>query len=469
MTHRLASVVVVSLAAASSARAQPAGKQAPADDMATFEKDLDALFVPGGLTSDGAAARAGNASPSVRRRVAEVQAAIADAEAAELQRVPQISAKLTAERLNSIPPFAISIPQLGVNEIIPFFTHFYDGQVNVNVNLSDYVLRYPKLVDAAHLAEDVARQTRVSAVVSAGEDARLAYYEWVRARLQVLIAKRQLAQVRATLDQERAMFEVQRISKADLLRIESQEADATQTLDQLDNLSRLREEQLRILIGARDEEPLAVGEDIRRELAAPGAARLDDLMARAESTRADFRVLDVGIRAKEKQRDSEKANYFPKLTVFGNVEDANPNPRVFPQSDKFTHSWYVGAGLSWTLNDALVERTNVNRLTAEADELRADRENLVHGTRVEVLAAQQSVQLAVHSLDTSKKGLAAAEEGYRVRKELLAADRATAVELVDAETELTRARIAALNARVDLRVAVTQLAHAIGDDTASAR
>ena len=51
-----------------------------------------------------------------------------------------------------------------------------------------------------------------------------------------------------------------------------------------------------------------------------------------------------------------------------------------------------------------------------------------------------------------------------MRRELLDAERATAVELVDAETELTRARIAALNARVDLRVALAQLAHALGND-----
>jgi outer membrane protein TolC len=69
------------------------------------------------------------------------------------------------------------------------------------------------------------------------------------------------------------------------------------------------------------------------------------------------------------------------------------------------------------------------------------------------------------ALTTSQKGLAAAEEGYRVRKELLNADRATALELVDAETELTRSRIASLNARVDLRVAGAQLDHALGNDT----
>ena len=80
------------------------------------------------------------------------------------------------------------------------------------------------------------------------------------------------------------------------------------------------------------------------------------------------------------------------------------------------------------------------------------------------MSAQQAVALAQRAFATSQKGLAAAEESYRVRQALLAAQRATAVELVDAETELTRARITALNARVDLRVAIAQLAHALGSD-----
>src|SRR5262245_1113068 len=94
------------LAAASAAYAQPALKQpAPkqpatpgkaastADDMAAFERELDALFASGGLTADQAASRAGSASPAVRRRAAEIEAALAQAESAELARVPVLSGK----------------------------------------------------------------------------------------------------------------------------------------------------------------------------------------------------------------------------------------------------------------------------------------------------------------------------------------------------------------------------------------
>jgi outer membrane protein len=442
---------------------QPAPKQpAPvADDMAAFEKDLDTLFAKGGLTADQAAGRAAGASPTVRRRAAEVEAAIAQAEAAELARVPQIGAKATYTRLSPIDPITLGPPPAPQ---ITFLENAYLFEGQVVLPLSDYLLRFPKLIDAAHLGADAARITKRSSEVNAGQDARLAYYEWVRAKLQVMIAQRQLTQVQRTLDQVRALAEVQRLSRADLLRVESQEAEAEQALDALQNLATLREEQLRLLIGAPANESLAIGEDIRTDVTAPGAGPLDDLLGTAKQQRLEFRALDKGIAAKDQQRGAAKADYFPKLAAVGVADYADPNQRVFPQEDKFKFTWQVTAQLSWTLNDALVERTTDHRLRAESAELRADRENLEHGTRIELLAAEQAVAIATHALKTSQKGLTAAEEGYRVRKELLNAERATAVELVDAETDLTRARIAALNARVDLRVARAQLEHALGND-----
>ena len=167
-----------------------------------------------------------------------------------------------------------------------------------------------------------------------------------------------------------------------------------------------------------------------------------------------MRTLDAGILAKDEQVSAEKTSAYPHLSAFGTAEDARPNQRVFPLTDAFKFTWQVGAQVTWTLNDTLISQTTERRLKAETDELRDDRENLLRGTRIELLGAQQAVQLAVKLLGTTTKGLAAAAEGYRVRQALLAADRATAVELVDAETDLTRARIASLNARVDLRVAV---------------
>jgi outer membrane protein TolC len=171
-----------------------------------------------------------------------------------------------------------------------------------------------------------------------------------------------------------------------------------------------------------------------------------------------------GIDARVHQKDAELESYFPKVSAFGVADYANPNQRIFPQEDKYTGTWAVGVQATWNLNDALTADVNQHRLQAQADELRADQESFVRQARIEVLQAQQNVQLALSDMKTTATGLKSAEESYRVRKELLAAERATAVELVDSETDLTRARISAINARIDLRVAIAQLIHALGDD-----
>jgi outer membrane protein len=453
-------VAVTPVFAQPAQRPAPAPRPAAADDMAGFEKDINALFVEGGLTADQAAARAGKVSPTVQRRLAEVEASIANVQAAQVALVPQVSGKAMYTRLSHIEPLNL----MGFEIAFPDNSYVFQGQVGIP--LSDYVFRFPKLIGAAKLGADAARTSARSSVVNAGQEARLAYYEWLRARLQVIVAERQLTQVQTVLKQVRALAEAQRVSRADLMRVESNEAQAEQIVNQLRNLAVLREEQLRLHIGAGPDEQLTLGEDPRGDVNAPAASSLNDLLDIAKVKRLEFKAIDLGIAAKEKQRESEKANYLPRLSAFAVADYDRPNQRQFPQRDEFKFTWQAGVQLSWTLNDALLERATQRRLIAETNELRADRDSLLRGTRLEVLAAQQAVQLAQSALKTSQQGLAAAEEGYRVRRELLNADRATAVELVDAETDLTRARIAALNARVDLRVALVQLAHALGEDAA---
>jgi outer membrane protein TolC len=449
-------LILAVVVCATPALAQPA----PAES-ASFDKELDGLFATGGLTADQAATRAVGTSPAVRKRSAEIDAAIAQLHVAELLRIPRTGFTATYTRLSPLDPIAIAPPPAPP---FAFAENSYAGQASVAIALSDYVLRFPKVIGAARLGAETARIGRRTAEVDAGQDARVTYYEWVRARLQVLIARRQLAQVTATLGQVRALADAQRVSRADLLRVESQQASAEQVVDQLQNLAVLREEQLRLLIGAAVGEPLAIGEDIRQDVVAPPAVPLDDALVTATAQRLEFRGLDTGIRAKQAQQDAERASYYPRLSAFASADYARPNQRIFPQEDVFNLTWQAGVQLSWTLNDSLVARGTDRRYDAEIRALRADRENLERGTRIAILAAQQAVAIAQRALETSRKGLAAAEEAHRVRQALLAAQRATAVELVDAETELTRARIAALNARVDLRVALTQLAHAVGQD-----
>jgi outer membrane protein TolC len=439
------------------AAAQPAK---PGKDAAAFDAEVAALVgQPGGLTAEAAAVRATKTSPEVRKKLADVAAATAATLQAELVRVPQLSLFARYTRLSEVEP-----PVFGPGVSFPIFFNQFTVAGSLQIPISDYIVTFPDLTAAARAAVTAARASERSTGVDVAADARVAYYEWVRARLQVLVGQRLVVQVGASLDQVRALADVQRVSRADLMRVEAQRAQAELTLAQLQNLAALREEQLRIAIGAEDNEALAIGEDVRADLQVSAPPPIGAVVDEAARRRLDVKVLDAGVLAKSRQRDAIGADRFPKLSAFANAEYSNPNPRIFPAEDRFELTWQAGVQVTWSLNSTLTTAARRDQFAAEIRSLREDKNRLLDGIRLQIVAATQAVELAQKALQASADQLAAAEESYRVRKELLAAERATAVEIVDAETQLTQARFAAINARIDLRIALAQLAHASGQD-----
>ena len=224
----------------------------------------------------------------MQRKAAEVDAAIASAEQTELQRVPQLTAKVSYTRLSYIAPVNLSLA--GFNFVIPFLQNNTLGEIALNVPLSDYVLRYPKLIEAAHLGEEVGGGQPAIGGDRRGRAGLVAYYERSCAppgahRGSVSSRRSRRRSARSTRSPTRSGCR-----RPICIRVESQEAEAEQTVDQLRNVSDLREEQLRILIGANSDEALALGEDVRTNVTAPPAAKLDELMQHAIARRLDLRT-----------------------------------------------------------------------------------------------------------------------------------------------------------------------------------
>ena len=447
--------LLVSICIAASASAAPRG-----EDGAAFQRELDGMFFKNGLTADQAAQRAAKVAPQVQAKRATRSAAAADVSRAKLTLWPVIGGKATYTRLSPVDP--VVIPLGPMDFVIPFYDDSIAIGTQINVNLSDYVSRDPALIDAANMALEAAHQDLRATASSASLQAREIYYEWIRAKLQLLVARRQLVQVDSTAGQTKALVDVQRASTADLMRIQSQRANAAQTIQRLETTEAWRQEQLRLMIGAEDDEVLAVGEDVRIEVNVK-LGKFVDLAVRAAAHRPDIAEIEAGIQAKDAQLRAEGGALLPKISLFGSVDLANPNPRYFPQENVFKLSWAAGIQASWIINETMVANEMRNRYAAEADGLRAERKGLERQVRLEVLRAVQGVQLASREIETTQQGVDAAEEGYRVRKDLFGANRASVVEMVDAETELFRARIAAVDARIDLRIALARLHYAIGD------
>ena len=152
------------------------------------------------------------------------------------------------------------------------------------------------------------------------------------------------------------------------------------------------------------------------------------------------------------------------LSAFGDGILGNPNPRYIPPSNVWNATWDVGAQVTWSPNDVLTANGNVHDLDARVAAIVANKNATRDNIEVEVTQMLQAVREADFSIESSTRELASAEEAYRVQRELFNNGRGTSTTLADAESDLTRARLDLLNAKVNARTARIRLEHALGRD-----
>jgi outer membrane protein TolC len=437
------------------------------------------LGVPGGLTAETVAARSRATSYEVRARRADVLAAAADVDRAAAAYIPRVTTSARYTRVSDESSGGdldlVAAPGAGpgplpagtqlVNVPLEFATikNQYSFQAGLSVPISDYFTRVGPRHSAAKSGVRAAQLNEAATQQKTAADSRLVYYGWVRAKLDLIVAERAVAQSDAHLTDARAAEKAGSATLADVLAVQAQRAQNVLFAERARSLVRVTEEQLRTIMHDTRRITLAIGENVLTELPRVALPQsVDGLWAEAKQRRPELKALTAQARALGLQADVERAGYLPRLDAFANGYYANPNQRAFPQEDAFRSSWDLGLQLSWTLSDIPGASAAGRNVDAQAASVIAQRQAFEDSLRIEVVEARESEIEADAAVKATTEQRIAAEESYRVRRALFQVGRATSVELTDAETELTRARLDALRARVDQRVARTKLLYALG-------
>lgn len=470
------------------AGAPPAGATAPeAPAMPKLTEQLSRVSgASGGLTAEQVGRRAMATSWDVRARWADVEAAAARVDEAHARYVPVLTLTARYTRLSPVEggalggggsvvaPFATPGQPIDPATTLliaapPFSFESFENQYALTaqlvVPLSDYFLRIGDGASAAKAGERAARTQHRAAQLQMASDARSAYWQWARAKLQLVVVEQARDLARSALADTKRLLEAELATKADVLRAESQVAGAELLVERTRGLVRVLDEQLRTVMHVEGDAPLTVGEDL---LSPPqdvaGSEELEPLIEESRRQRLELRALDETAEALARQRSVTRAGLYPRLDAIAEGTYANPNSRIFPQREEFDGTWSLTAQATWVVTDIPGASAGGRALEAQLAALEAQRRQAEDGIRLQVTQAWQALREAKLAVVTTERGLAAAEESYRVRRELFAAGRARALELTDAETELTRARLEMVNARIDVRLARERLLHALGRD-----
>ena len=439
---------------------------------------------PGGITADQAGARAAHTSWNAKASMETLRGAAARVDEAWAGFLPRLSAVGKYTRLsNFTPPSIFNIPgdlvvtgagpagpttgpfiAAPANFSFPFFV--LDNwllQATLSIPISDYFLKIDQNYTSATHSEEAARWDVVTARAGSEANGRIAYYTWLNARGAVIVAVQALNDQKTHLRDARNQFAAGNASKADVLRAETAMASAELTLERAKNLADLSEKQLRVAMHAPEDEPMVLGENLDTPVA-PVQGNVKQMAIEALSSRPEIRSADANAAAAHELASAAKAQRYPVLSAFGDGILGNPNPRYIPPSNVFNTTWDLGAQVTWSPNDILTANGNIRDIESRVAAIEANKNVTRDNIEVEVTQMLQGVHEADFSIDSSTRELASAEEAYRVQRELFNNGRGTSTTLADAESDLTRARLDLLNAKVAARTARIRLEHALGRD-----
>lgn len=411
------------------------------------------------------AARAREVSHAAKREGAAVDLARAERRR-NLQRLnPALGVSARYTRISEEDPIVIDpgIPGVSVSIPGPKPDQWAFG-FSASFPLSDWLTRRAAIEDASGSAVAASQALERAAERRASLEAVLAHLNLIRIVRAEEVARQSLADAERRQTEVQKRIEARLASNADLRLAEVDLAERRQGLASLAHKKRLVLTQLSALL---DLQAFSV-ESFVLELPPSTATSkgadgdLEALLEDAWRQRPEPQALSEQARALSARSRLAGVQRLPRLDLAAQVQLVDPNPRTIGQSSGLVGIWDVSAIVSWSLDGLWKAETDERGLAAERAALEADRRALDDGLRLEIASALSSLADARSQRDSAEAMIAAASEGYRVRLALFQSSLATATELAEAETRLASARLALVDAEVDLRVAQALLDHALG-------
>ncbi len=167
---------------------------------------------------------------------------------------------------------------------------------------------------------------------------------------------------------------------------------------------------------------------------------LADAINEALQNRYELKSFKSGLSAAAFNVQAEKSEYLPSVSVFGNYYYNRPNQRILPLRDEFKDTWAIGVGLSWNLFNGGETSAKVQIAQNKLLEAKTNFKLLKDNIEAEVTKNYLDLINSYKKIKAAKSSLRAAKENLRVTNKLYSQQKATASDLLDAETNLLNTR-----------------------------
>lgn len=418
---------------------------------------VEPASTPSGPTLDLARAQALalTHSPRLKEGAAAADAARSRESAAESRFFPKIGLQARYSRVSHVEPGSIALPMTQPDgQPLPKaqLGEAIDNHLSLRVTADQPIFTgfgLSRGLDAARQGGEVVAATRAVDRADLRLRVEEAYLALVRARRAQGVAADTLRTLEARAQDVQRLVEAERATALDATRMRARVASARAAVARAEAGADAGRAALASLIGWEDDAEIAIVDPLAGDApdtyAALGAV---DATEDAPDVVAAQRVA----RLRSTQAEALEAGLWPQVGLRLGATVANPNERYFPPRTEWNGSWDASLILSWQF-DSLATWHDARAAESEAAAAAQTVQALTERTRLEARRARAELAGAVAAVTALRESVHASERAVADSEILFQAGRLTLTEVLDRRTELERARLELLDARIEARLA----------------
>jgi outer membrane protein TolC len=428
-----------------------ADSAAPASAPAADQK-AKAPVVPGpadnktqAITLDEALQIAFKNSPDLRAALSEVENSRGAVSEAKAQFNPTFTAHSTTTYQGPIATM-----QMGSENIAMAASPDTTAGLSIALPL-DVSRRLAYSTDVARYRFQVQYLTLLSTSEKLIETVKTAYYELLRTQGEADAAKADLDDAKAQLEVIRAEREEGISPQYDVTSEEVQVENLNQQYIVAQNAVSLAQSTLNAAMGIAVDTPTEIApvkvEVTVKSVDVAGCIKL------ALQKRPEIKAALATLASSQTNVKLQRAGYLPSLSISGGPSYDLNATGLGAES----YSWTAALSLSFPIWDGGVTKAKVSEAKSEAKYSEAGLASEKITVATEVRQAALNLQEAALRTETTARAVALAEDALSIATDRYEAGIAVLVEVTNAQSSLTQARVNEVNARYDYAVAVAQL------------
>jgi outer membrane protein len=312
---------------------------------------------------------------------------------------------------------------------------------------------------ANKIGEDVAGQEKRQNVLTVIEEVKTAYYSILKAAKVKDAAAKSVEMLQGHRDTAKAYYDVHLVPLNDLLRAEVEVANAQRNLLAAENAIEIANANFNTILRRGINTPVDIIDSFD---VVPFNGGLDDCINTAMNMRPEMKAA----LARQKQSESvlkvEKAGFVPTVGATGHLERYGDQPELQGSPYRQRDDWYISAAATWNFWEWGRTKDRVDAGRARVNQ--ADNAILQTGDRIalEVKRAWLDLKEAEKQVAVTKSMIKSAEENFRVSSERYREQLGTAVDVLDAQSLLTKARADYARAVGDYNILLARIERVIG-------